>query len=605
MKIKYLFSVLLLMGLVLVATPAHADPPSGPTTVFTVNSFLDEPDANPGNGVCSSTPSAKCTLRAAIMESNTYCGSSYGCEEKIVLPAGTYKLTRVGADDTASKGDLDITGNVSIEGASDDASLTVIDGNGSVTNDRVFHILGSTNPSVSIRKLTITNGKRDRGGGIYKQSGGLTLYRAQVLSSEATNWGGGGIYNQDGPLTLDISTIYGNKTSGTYGFGGGIHNTNGNVYMNYTTVNNNLAGGTYGYGGGIYTTGSGGVFGGNNNISNNSTSDYGGGVRVSSGTFSMSKVTINNNTAGIAGGGVLNGGKLSLSESTLNGNLASQEGGGIYHTGDALTLSKTTVSGNQAVVSGGGIYAAASGTLTDSTIHSNQADQSGGGVYQLAGTLTVTNSTFSSNIAKGDGGGIRIYSPTYGAKTVLTNSTFSGNRANASGGGIYNEQGTVSLFSATIASNYADYDNNGSGLGGGVRNVNGTVNFRNTIIANNLRTNSFYPPADDCRGTLTSQDYNLISNGTGCTLTGQTAGNVNGADPKLDPLSNNGGPTKTHALQLKSPAIDRGNPNGCKDVNGADLTTDQRGKPRAIDGNEDRTARCDIGAYEYWVIKFP
>ena len=66
----------------------------------------------------------------------------------------------------------------------------------------------------------------------------------------------------------------------------------------------------------------------------------------------------------------------------------------------------------------------------------------------------------------------------------------------------------------------------------------------------------------------------------------------------LGPLKNNGGPTQTHALVAGSPAIDAGNPNGCRDNSGALLQTDQRGFPRNVDGNGDGTARCDIGAVE-------
>ena len=66
----------------------------------------------------------------------------------------------------------------------------------------------------------------------------------------------------------------------------------------------------------------------------------------------------------------------------------------------------------------------------------------------------------------------------------------------------------------------------------------------------------------------------------------------------LGPLQNNGGPTQTHALVAGSPAIDAGNPSGCRDSLGVLLLADQRGFLRLDDGNHDGTSRCDIGAYE-------
>jgi hypothetical protein len=49
------------------------------------------------------------------------------------------------------------------------------------------------------------------------------------------------------------------------------------------------------------------------------------------------------------------------------------------------------------------------------------------------------------------------------------------------------------------------------------------------------------------------------------------------------------------ALPSGSPAIDAGNPTGCKDANGHLLTTDQRGYPRP---DKEDTGACDIGAFE-------
>ena len=67
---------------------------------------------------------------------------------------------------------------------------------------------------------------------------------------------------------------------------------------------------------------------------------------------------------------------------------------------------------------------------------------------------------------------------------------------------------------------------------------------------------------------------------------------ANPIDPKLDPLSDNGGPTLTHALMPGSPAIDTGDDS----VLGAPhlLTTDQRG----VGFPRKSGAHVDIGAYE-------
>jgi len=57
-------------------------------------------------------------------------------------------------------------------------------------------------------------------------------------------------------------------------------------------------------------------------------------------------------------------------------------------------------------------------------------------------------------------------------------------------------------------------------------------------------------------------------------------------------LRDNGGPTLTHNLVAGSPAIDAAGAT-------CDLTTDQRGAPRPVDGNGDGIAACDIGTVEF------
>ncbi|MGD2179176.1 MAG: DUF11 domain-containing protein [Anaerolineae bacterium] len=110
---------------------------------------------------------------------------------------------------------------------------------------------------------------------------------------------------------------------------------------------------------------------------------------------------------------------------------------------------------------------------------------------------------------------------------------------------------------------------------------------RNSLFADNVGPTAGNGP--DIYGRVQSQDYNLIESTSGYTLSGVTDHNITGHDPLLGPLDDNGGDTRTHALQPGSPAIDAGS---CTDVAGDPITRDQRGiaRPQGV--------RCDIGAYE-------
>jgi hypothetical protein len=265
-----------------------------------------------------------------------------------------------------------------------------------------------------------------------------------------------------------------------------------------------------------------------------------------------------------------------------------------------LTLKACVIANNFAATAqggspGGGIYNYGNLTVIDSTISGNHGINGGGVVNTSAATLSLNNSTISGNSA-GDGGGIAN-----DGNLNITNCTISGNSATpalfdtGSGGGIYSRSGSsVTIINSTISDNHANGAGGGTGgargAGGGFYNDGSTVMVKNTIIARN--TSMISEP--DFRGTLTSQGYNLIGNASGTIITGDATGNQLNVDPKLGPLQDNGGPTKTHALQATSTAVDAGQSSG--------FQADQRGLFRPIDsptvGNPNGGDGSDIGAYE-------
>jgi hypothetical protein len=293
-------------------------------------------------------------------------------------------------------------------------------------------------------------------------------------------------------------------------------------------------------------------------------------VQVSSNaTVTLSNVTIQNGLAvGVyqPGGGVWNRGTLNIVASTISGNRATTgsatrygfaRGGGIMNNG-MLTISNSTLSGNSATVG-----------------CTNACLAWGGGILNL-GSLTINSSTLSENSAVTGGA---IFNQDL---TSINNSTLSGNSAYG-GGGIFNKGSLTSISNSTLSGNSAH-----AGGGGGILNYNSSgykVTLENSIVADS-------PNGGNCTGTMSSNGYNLSSDGT-CNFSSR--GDLNNHDPMLGPLQNNGGPTQTMALLPGSPAIDGGNPSGCTDGQGNLLKTDQRGMPRP---DKEDSVGCDMGAYE-------
>ena len=275
---------------------------------------------------------------------------------------------------------------------------------------------------------------------------------------------------------------------------------------------------------------------------------------------------------------VLQGANVTIRNMTIQNGAAANGGGVLVDIGSTLTLERSSVRASVAGNDGGGIYNAQGAlTLKQSTLSGNYAAY-GGAIFNR-GALTVQESTLFDNAAARGG----ALNNDGGSTAQILNSTVSGNRA-ADGGGLYVQSGVVTLINATVTRNRAE-----DGEGGGIF---GAATAANTIIAGNLGAKP------DCAGALTSQGYNLIGSGAGCSgpvhgLLGDQVGPAAAPiDPGLGPLQDNGAFLLTHALLPGSPALNNGNPAAANGVGSACRVTDQRGLARP------GGVRCEIGAYE-------
>jgi CSLREA domain-containing protein len=328
-------------------------------------------------------------------------------------------------------------------------------------------------------------------------------------------------------------------------------------------------------------------------------------------TVVISDVTIQGGNADGDGGGadVDSQADVTFNDSLITNNEASSDGGGIANFDGTVTLNGSAVTENTAGDEGGGIYNEGPDTLilNDSVVSGNSAEEGGGIMNEFDAAAIITNSTISDNSATSDGGGITNEQCCGVEATVITNSTVSGNSAGGFGGGIENaDEGALDLTNVTISGNTAgagggisaDFattatltnvtitDNNAKS-GGGIYN-SGEVSVGNTIVSANTSTNCFNEPQ---AGAITSAGHNMEDTDTcGFAATGDQPN----TDPTLGALTDNGGPTETHALLAGSPAIDAADGAICP-------ADDQRGVTRPIDGDEDGTPNCDVGAYEFEV----
>lgn len=428
--------------------------------------------------------------------------------------------------------------------------------------------------------------------------------------------------------------------------GGGVHITHGSLTINGggaiedNSVTARSLSDTYGASassGGFYIIDSSLVFDGaiirNNKVaaeSNGSVSAYAGGGFAYTTTLDIKRSMIDGNAV------------LADSFGSSSQSSSAMAGGLLLDTSNG-TITDTNISANNVTVDnksrygsadsyGGGIYITAFGSaeftvtlhrcaINDNTVRSLKTDNSSysgrashGGIYSLLETssvrlnVNVIASTISNNLAQSSsfsfagGIGAEAGTGTTILNLTLVNSTISSNQADAaqgsaSYGGLYAYTGTgsakvnVQLASSTVVGNRATGMTStagGIGLSKGLSMANTTFRAGNTIVADNVASNA--PDCQNSGAAMSSDGSNLLGNPGNCGFT-NPSGELTGA-AMLGPLTDNGGPTLTHAPLAGSQVINGSRFSCYNPLDYRDLAIDQRGMPRVAKG------RCDIGAVE-------
>ena len=240
-------------------------------------------------------------------------------------------------------------------------------------------------------------------------------------------------------------------------------------------------------------------------------------------------------------------------------------------------------------------------TLKNSIVAGNSTVGGGGGGLYIYGQASIINCSIYNNTS---GGGGAIGAATSSSIRII-NSTISGNTASYLGAGFYSNAATIDVINTVVAFNTGTTGTTG---GGGIGQqeqspFSSTIRFRNSIVANNRL--GLTGPASDIVGKMHTDGHNIIGSTAGIIqIIGSGTGDQFDIDPQLAvALSPNGGITPTHALLPASTAIDRGDNcvlstpamGGCLDPN---ITHDQRGVMRPVDGNGDGNPVIDVGPYE-------
>jgi len=380
---------------------------------------------------------------------------------------------------------------------------------GTSSNLPVITVQGTTT-KLTLENIALRHGASSGGAGIVFPAGGeLDMTNGAIIFNK-----GAGIQTANNTVTLTNVSITNNQATN----GAGILNTGGGsnalITLYDCLIENNTATNN---GGGVYITSLGKLVARNTIIRNNTAVNGGGGI------YALGTISFHDNTRFIENrareGGAIRSvttSQLTVTDAVFRENRAvndpivtSNRGGAIYHSGSSLNIFNTIFESNLSAHEGGAIYTDKGGNMADVQFIGNKAtmyqSSSGGAIRMLNVNVSMSDVKFLENESV-SGSAIAILQSTLtldrgelrgntsGSGTVHVvsgqlhsrNSLFTGNYSTISCGAALclGNSATASLLNTTIASNYTTGSMTGS-TGAIQSSQNGNLNITNSIIWQN------------------------------------------------------------------------------------------------------------------------
>jgi len=361
---------------------------------------------------CSTYGPGVGTLQAALAGGGTI---TFSCSGTIIVP-GIEILTDTTLDGSGQN--IILSGNNANGVLYVNAPVSVTLKNLTIANGRSFNGGGIANTEgdvtldhVTVRNNRATHDSGSNGGGISGYYGSLTIIDSTISNNQATHFGGG-IFNHYGTLTITNSTISENSAEG----GAGIHNYDGMMTVANSIISDNTLVGDSPFGGGIANYSFPAAITGST-ISGNSGGDWAVGGGISGYNLTIRDSVISGNTVGNGAGGIYAFG-LTLTNSQVTNNHSDGSYGGIVVGGDgASVIDRSLIAGNSAQYNVGGISISGNLTIANTTITDNHADQQIGAIEVMQGA-NIVNSTIVGNSAP-EAAGIHVYSANSVRNTII------------------------------------------------------------------------------------------------------------------------------------------------------------------------------------------